>query len=390
MRLRCVFFKSIQLLLIGFLFYSYAMFQGGAVSYTLFYAVCFILLYLALVMMYPVHHMRASIMTNRNEIEAGESLSVAVEVKRRWPLPFVFMTVTLPLPQTLSYHFKGTQTFLNGTWTSQEHALSRTVLLGFNRLLTVHFDLDHLPRGKHQFDQVEIAIEDSFLFSKKMTRCETKHTVHSYPIMIEKKTKRIPLLVDNITKMMHPYQQRREDMAGVREYVTGDKISQIDWKKSSKQSELFTKQFDPKPKKDMLFLLDVGGDVIENEWALTVLYHLMTLFDRDKQTYRVNLTAFRQQALYSSMPFKQKKQKLAELSFDDYDFNFLIWKKSTMLIVISSQQPQAISKDIFYQLKKQRGTLILTSEKASAENITGIHVHHLAPTTILGGAVYDK
>lgn len=390
MRLRCIFLKSIQLLLIGFLFYSYAMFQGGAVSYTLFYAVSFILLYLVLVMMYPVQHMTASIMTNRNEIEAGERLSVSVEVKRRWPLPFVFMTVTLPLPETVAYRFNGTQTFLSGTRVPQQQALSRTVLLGLNRQVTVNVDLDHVPRGKHQFERVEVAIEDGFLFSKKVTECETHHAVYSYPAMIEKKTKSTTLLVDNVTKVLYPYLQRREDMAGVREYVTGDKISQIDWKKSSKQSELFTKQFDPKPKKQLLFLLDTGEDVIANEWALTVLYHLITLFDRDKQTYQVNLTAFRQQFLYSSMPVKQKKQKLAELHFDDYDADCWIWKKSTMLIVISSKQPKSISKDIFYQLKKQRGTLILTSEQVSEENITGIHVHHLAPTTILGGDVYDK
>ncbi|MGM0523425.1 MAG: DUF58 domain-containing protein [Bacillota bacterium] len=383
MRRRCYFFKTIQLLLIGFLFYSYAMFQGGVVSYTLFYAVCGLLVYLFVMMLYPISRMQATLTVDDHEIEAGEGTIVAVRLKRPLPLPFMFVTVGLSLPDSMDATFTNITAFLDRDWPKRPLTTARTVFVSFKRETVMTFTLDHLPRGKHALEGVDVTIEDVFLFTKKSTQIKVNQAIYSYPVLIPTDKKNLTWTFQAVTKKLHPYHKLREDMAGVREYVSGDKMSQIDWKKSSKQETLFTKQFDPKPEEKVMFFLDPHDVKHENEWAITVLYSLMRLFDTHKRSYHVNLAPFQEQSFDQSLSHKQKQQKLAQLDVSHYDLTAAVFNKGITPIVISSRKADALPEALMYQLKKQNGLLVLTSTTDRPPvYVTSIY---LTPSMVLGG-----
>jgi uncharacterized protein (DUF58 family) len=383
MRRRCYLFKTIQLLLIGFLFYSYAMFQGGVVSYTLFYAVCGLLVYLFVMMLYPVRQIKATLTVDDTEFEAGEGTVVTVKVKRPLPLPFMFVTVGLSLPDSMHPTFTNITAFLDHVWPSRTLNTIRTVLVSFKRETVFTYTLNHLPRGKHVLEDVDVTIEDVFLFSKKATQIKVNQVIYSYPISISTDKKNLAWTFQAVTKKLHPYHKLREDMAGVREYVSGDKMSQIDWKKSSKQETLFTKQFDPKPEEKVMFFLDTHNVTHEDEWAITVLYSLMRLFDTHKRAYHVNLAPFHERSFDQSLSQKQKQQKLAQWDVSHYDLTAVVFNKGITPIVISSRQADALPEALMYQLKKQNGLLILTSTTDRPKvSVTAIH---LTPGMVLGG-----
>lgn len=383
MRRRCYIFKTVQLLLIGFLFYSYAMFQGGAVSYTLFYAVCGILVYLFIMMLYPINQIRATLTVNDDELEAGEGTVVTVKLKRPLPLPLMFLTVELSLPRSMNTTFTGIKAFLDETWPTRTEKPTRTVLVSFKRETKLTFTLDQLPRGKHILKGVNVTVEDMFLFTKKATQIEVNQAIYSYPILIPAEKSSMNWAFQAVTKKLHPYHKRREDMAGVREYVSGDKISQIDWKKSSKQDTLFTKQFDPKPEEKVMFFLDPHANLRDDEWAVAVLYSLMRLFDVHKRSFHVNLASFHERSFDQSLPAKQKLQKLAQLDVSHYDASHVVFKKGMTPVVISSRESNNLPEALVYQLKKQNGLLILTS--TTEQPPSGIISYHLTPDMVFGG-----
>ncbi|GEM01921.1 hypothetical protein HHA03_14530 [Halolactibacillus halophilus] len=381
-------FKTIQLLLMGFLFYSYAMFQGGVVSYTLFYAVCGLLGYLFVMMLYPIHQIKATLTVDDTEIEAGEGTVVTVKLKRPLPMPFMFVTVGLSLPDTMRSTFTNINAFLDPVWPSRTLNTARTVLVSFKRETVLTYTLNHLPRGKHVLEGVDVTIEDIFLFTKKATQIKVNQAIYSYPILIPTDKKNLTWTFQAVTKKLHPYHKLREDMAGVREYVSGDKMSQIDWKKSSKQATLFTKQFDPKPEEKMMFFLDTHNVTHENEWAVTVLYSLMRLFDTHKRAYYVNLSPFHEQSLDPSLSHKQKQQKLARLDVSHYDLTAVMFNKGITPIVISSRKADALPEAFMYQLKKQNGLLILTSTTDRPK--VSVTTTHLTPSMVLGGELHES
>ncbi len=383
MRRRCYLFKTIQLLLIGFLFYSYAMFQGGPVSYTLFYAVCGIVLYLFIVMLYPINRIKATITVDDDELESGQSAVVTVKLKRPLPLPFLFLTVALPLPASMNVTFTGVSAFVNDVWSKRPSSVSRAVLVSFRRETVMSFTLDQLPRGKHVLEGVDVTVEDLFLFTKKATQIKVNQAIFSYPVFISTEKKSMSWAFQAVTKKLHPYHKRREDMAGVREYVSGDKISQIDWKKSSKQDILFTKQFDPKPEEKLMFFLAPTADAREDEWAITVLYSLMRLFDRHKRAYQINLMPFHDRSFDQSLSAQQKKQTLAQLDVSRYDAAHVMFKHGISPVVISSHQANNLPDALVYQLKKHNGLLILTS--TTEQPPAGITAYHLTPEMVLRG-----
>lgn len=383
MRRRCYLFKTIQLLLIGFLFYSYVMFQGGPVSYTLFYAVCGLLVYLFVMMLYPINRMQATLSVDKDELEAGESVVVTVILKRPLPLPFMFVTVGLSLPDSMNSTFMNITAFLDKVWPRRIPNTGQTVLVSFKRETVLTFRLDQLPRGKHVLAAIDVTLEDVFLFTKKATQIKVNQAIYSYPILIPTEKKNLAWTFQAVTKKLHPYHKVREDMAGVREYVSGDKISQIDWKKSSKQDTLFTKQFDPKPEEKVMFFLDTYDVTQKDEWAITVLYSLMRLFDTHKRSYHVNLAPFHERSFDQSLSQKQKQQKLAQLDVSHYDLTAVVFNKGITPIVISSRKADALPEALMYKLKKQNGLLILTSTTdRPSVSVTAIH---LIPGMVLGG-----
>ena len=81
--------------------FCYAMFQGGFVSWFLFYSFLPFALYAFLFAFYPLKNLTAERRLSQGQYKAGDQLEAFVVLKRKWPFPIMFMIVEDCLPDSL-------------------------------------------------------------------------------------------------------------------------------------------------------------------------------------------------------------------------------------------------------------------------------------------------
>lgn len=78
--------KLIILTLLTVAVFSYAMFQGGFVSWFLFYAFLPFVLYAGLLALYPLRSFQASRQMDKTQLHAGDRLGVTVTLRRKFAI----------------------------------------------------------------------------------------------------------------------------------------------------------------------------------------------------------------------------------------------------------------------------------------------------------------
>lgn len=91
--------KLIILTLLTAAVFSYAMFQGGFVSWFLFYAFLPFVLYAGLLALYPLRSFQASRQMDKTQLHAGDRLGVTVTLRRKLPFPLMYMVIEDCLPE---------------------------------------------------------------------------------------------------------------------------------------------------------------------------------------------------------------------------------------------------------------------------------------------------
>lgn len=227
-------FAFTGLLLLAAVLFSYAMFQGGFVSWFLFYSFLPFGLYALLIMIYPLRRATVSRTVPVGHYHVGESIPVTVRIDLPWPIPLAALSVV-----------------------EEEQKCGRAMFaLSFRRRLSFTWSL-RLPRGRHQLETVCLEVGDPFGWVSKTASFHVPCTVIVYPRYIEwpfesmrewfahgKAARPIPLHRDMAVA------------AGVREYVPGDKMSWVHWKASARRQELMTKEFDEQRNNDWIVVLD--------------------------------------------------------------------------------------------------------------------------------------
>ncbi len=85
-----------KLLFIGVLFgilYAYAMFQGGFVSWFLFYAMLPFILYMLCIIFYPLSRWKVSRSMSKPILQSGESVTAYLTIKRKIPFPLYYCII---------------------------------------------------------------------------------------------------------------------------------------------------------------------------------------------------------------------------------------------------------------------------------------------------------
>lgn len=221
--------KFVFLLVFVLAVFSYAMFQGGFVSWFLFYSVMTVLVFTILIAIYPFQVKRVERIVNKEVLQAGEELTVTVTIYKRALQPFFFVRVQDVIPSNLGgYNEAGSLFFFS-----------------FQRRLIFSYTVYDVQRGSHTFEGLTLIFGDLFgLFERTSTlKCETTVTV--YPRF--RKLKSMPdggnpqqLEGLRIRKSI----EEDRSLAGVRQYVPGDRLTSIDWKQSARSSHLMTKEFE--------------------------------------------------------------------------------------------------------------------------------------------------
>lgn len=242
--------------------FSYAMFQGGFVSWFLFYSFSPILLYHLLLIFYPLKGLQITRVISKRVVQAGDSVHVIINVKRKLPIPLYYGLFEELLPETLDrndlkHH---NYTFLNAPGKLvKTRSVKEILVIGFRKSFDITYKLESVPRGEHRLSAVRVFISDVFGFVKK------EHIFQLEDELIVRPNERKINVIDTAVSFeqgqtaVHTFQLENTNVAtGVREYAPGDRFSWIHWKQTAKNQSVMTKEFEQERSNSLLIALDAN------------------------------------------------------------------------------------------------------------------------------------
>jgi len=227
-------------MLIGAAF-SYAMFQGGFVSWFLFYSFLPFAAYGLMVAIYPIREWSITRRLAKHEYTAKEVLKVEIELKRKTFFPIFYLLVEDHVSDELA----------NAT-------ISKKLFFpGLKRSIRFEYVIHELPRGEHVFFCTTIKTGDPFGLMEKEWNFFNEEKVLVFPRYEEVVYKPFTNHYEQGMRTAKNMVQRDTTMAvGVREYHPGDRFSWINWKASAKRNEIMMKEFEQKQTDDLFIILD--------------------------------------------------------------------------------------------------------------------------------------
>lgn len=240
--------KFIVLLLLILLTFSYAMFQGGFVSWFLFYSFLPFAIYCVALSFYSLNGLAISRDIPKSDYNAGEPLKVTVTVKRNSSFPLFYLLITDQMDESLTY--------------SQQHKKAKALLLpGLKKEFSYEYVIAELPRGEHFFQGFSVKTGDPLGLFEKEKIIERESKIVVYPAYSELLYRPFENQFDQGMTASRERVQRDTSMAiGVRDYQPGDRFSWINWKATAKRNEIMTKEFEQRQSHDVFVVMDCVPD----------------------------------------------------------------------------------------------------------------------------------
>ncbi|MCA0984402.1 DUF58 domain-containing protein [Halobacillus yeomjeoni] len=252
-------------LLFGVLF-SYAMFQGGFVSWFLFYAFLPFLLYMIGVLLYPMNNWKVERKLSKRVATAGETVDVEVTLTRRYPFPIHYCVIEEFFPDSLQRQDTHVEKFryMNDPESGRYiRKVKRVVFPWFKTKIRYRFSVDKLPRGEHILQAVRVKTGDFFGFVKKehVYHHDTSLLVFPYqrPVHLHE---RVYSFEQGSSPSFKLNEKNTNIVTGVREYMPGDRFAWVDWKTTARKNEMMTKEFEQEKSVDMLIILNAVYDPV--------------------------------------------------------------------------------------------------------------------------------
>lgn len=240
--------KFVLLILLILLTFSYAMFQGGFVSWFLFYSFLPFASYGVALSVYSLNELEVTRILPKSDYNAGEPLRVTITVKRASSFPLFYLTIADQLSDTLMY-------------TKQQRFAKTLLFPGMKRELSYEYSIDELPRGEHFFRSTTIRIGDSLGLVEKEKTYMVESKIMVYPAYTELLYRPFDSHYEQGLTASRERVQRDTSMAiGVRDYQPGDRFSWINWKASAKRNIIMTKEFEQRQSHDVFVVMDCLPD----------------------------------------------------------------------------------------------------------------------------------
>lgn len=235
--------RIIFVVFILLLTFSFAMFQGGFVSWFIFYMALPFVLYSLLLNFYPLQDITLTRTIHTTQIRRGQKYSATVHFERKFPFPLLYTVLT---EKTTSIALRKRNPKDN----------RKMFMPGFRKSLTWHYEIEDMPRGEHVLEGVEIEVADFFGWTKKSKLFPLKQTILVYPNTVEIPFRPLESSYDQ-GAMAAPHTLVKDTTmaTGIRDYQPGDRVSWIHWKSFARTQTLRTKEFEDRQAED-LFVLD--------------------------------------------------------------------------------------------------------------------------------------
>lgn len=226
------------LLILLSLSYTYAMFQGGFVSWFLFFSFLPFAIYSLLFFGYRIQTFQAERMIRSQVYHDGDNVNVTIVIKRVIPFPLIFLIVEELLPDSLEVKQK------------------KLLFPGMKRKIKVSYNMK-VPRGEHVLTGFRIATGDILGFIEKEAFLPVRQTILVYPRFEDILYRPLESRYEhgNAAKALQ-FQKDTSLVAGVRQYQPGDRFSWIDWKATARTNQMMAKEFEIRQTHDLIIVLD--------------------------------------------------------------------------------------------------------------------------------------
>ena len=241
--------KQIQHIILIFLLvgvtFSFAMFQGGFVSWFIFFVILPFVFYSFLLMIVPIkiEYVRRELSAYR--AERGRDIHVTVHFKIKSPIPLLFLTAReITRYGQSSFHMKNSQS-------------SQLFFVGLNREFSWSYTLEELPRGEHQLIGLHFTVVDFFGWVTKIFSEELYQTIIVYPQMTEITNTTLNMQYEQ-GAVVAKYRAIKDTalVSGLRDYQPGDRFSAVHWKSFARTGDLRTKEFEDRQSQNITVCLD--------------------------------------------------------------------------------------------------------------------------------------
>lgn len=231
------------LLLLTITSFIFAMFQGGFLSWFLFYTFLPFALYSFTLIGYSLDKFKVERMISKSQYQAGDHLEARIIISRKSLMPLFYLMVEDEIPDSLL------------PLAQQKKKIIVFPLL--KREIKLNYRFDHLPRGEHFLETIRLQTGDFFGLYQKTSIYTVPQTIIVYPAIIQLPFQQLEKAYDqgnggSIRKLLHDHTLA----SGVRDYQPGDQISWINWKATAKKNEMMTKEFDEQKSHDLFLILD--------------------------------------------------------------------------------------------------------------------------------------
>ncbi|MGM0878437.1 MAG: DUF58 domain-containing protein [Bacillota bacterium] len=236
--------KLVSLLFLTLAVFSYAMFQGGFVSWFLFYSFLPFAIYSLLLMFYPVRSFRVTRTVNQDQFTVGQRLIGTITIKRKFPFPLFYLLVEDELSEKLQ-----------GSEKLEEP--KKLFFPWFKRKVSFSYALLQIPRGEHYLSTVRIRTGDLFGLIEKEVTFEVENYFLVYPSFVDLRYRPKQRQFDQgSASSLVKHWQDQAMAVGVREYQPGDKFAWIDWKATARRDSIMTKEFEQMQSHDVVIIFD--------------------------------------------------------------------------------------------------------------------------------------
>jgi uncharacterized protein (DUF58 family) len=237
--------------------FSFAMFQGGFVSWFIFYMALPFALYSILLTFYPLQDIELTREIHTAQVRKGGSFSATVHIRRKIRFPLLYMVLT---EKTNSPALK------KMTAGGQQ----KMFVPGFRKAYDWSYDIEQMPRGEHILEGVQIEVADFFGWVRKSRMVPLQQKVLVYPNTVDIVYRPLESRYDH-GSMAAPFTLVKDTTmaTGIRDYHPGDRVSWIHWKSFARTQTMRTKEFEDRQSQD-LFLMDdrVSSDKFEMQVEL--------------------------------------------------------------------------------------------------------------------------
>ncbi|MDR7080314.1 uncharacterized protein (DUF58 family) [Neobacillus niacini] len=290
--------KFVILLFLILLTFSYAMFQGGFVSWFLFYSFLPFALYCICLSFYSLKELEITRQIPKTDYNAGEPLKVMVNVKRNSRFPIFYFLIEDQMDETLMY--------------SQQKKNSKALVLpGFKKEFSYEYIIDELPRGEHKFHSFLVRTGDILGLVEKEKPHESESKIIVYPAYTELLYRPFETHFDQGMTASRERVQRDTTLAiGIRDYQPGDRFSWINWKATAKRNEIMTKEFEQRQSHDVFIVMDCAPDMHFEGIVSFTASLLRAVLKKGAQTGLLTISRER-----ASFPIKGGENQLQQLFY---------------------------------------------------------------------------